>query len=72
MKPSDIKVDQKVSFYSSQYSCIERVGYVKETGIGKYKDFAEIDQVFYCGGHKVVWEIKRFTVQYDWIMEVLR
>ena len=71
MKPSDIKVDQKVSFYSP-YSGIKRVGYVKEAGIGKYKDFAEIDQVFYCAGDKVVWQIKPFTVQVDWIEGVLR
>jgi len=70
MKPSDIKIGQKVSFYTP-YSGIERVGYVKEMGIGKHKDFVEIDQVFYCVGNDVVWQIKPFTLQADWIMEVL-
>ena len=71
MKPSDIKIGQKVSFYSP-YSGIKRVGYVKKTGIGKYKDFVEIDQVFYCAGFDVVWQIKPFTLQADWIEAILR
>ena len=70
MKPSDIKVGQKVSFYSP-YSGIKRVGYVKETGIGKYKDFVEIEQIFYYAGNDVTYQKQTFTIQVDWIEEVL-
>jgi len=71
MKPSEIKTGQKVSFYTP-YSGIERVGYVKETGIGKYKDFVEIDQTLYFAGNGIVRQVKPFTIQVDWIEAVLR
>ena len=70
MKPSDIKVGQKVSFYSP-FSGIERVGYVKETGIGTYKDFVEIEQVFCYAGNDIVYHKQNFTIQVDWIEEVM-
>ena len=71
MKPSDIKIGQKVSFYSP-YSGVKRVGYVKKTGIGMYKDFVEIEQIFYYAGNDVAYQRQTFSaIQVDWIEGVL-